>query len=85
MLGSMAKWLRILGYDAKYVKNMEDEEIARIAREEKRILLTRDKKLASKCKNSVYLENNGLREQLKKLIKELGLEINEKNLLKLSE
>jgi len=81
MLGSMAKWLRILGYDAKYVKDMEDEEIARIAREEKRILLTRDKKLASKCKNSVYLENNGLREQLKKLIKEIGLEINEKNLL----
>ena len=54
MLGSMAKWLRILGYDTKYVKNMKDEEIAKIAREEERILLTRDKKLASKFKNSIY-------------------------------
>jgi len=81
MLGSMAKWLRILGYDTKYVKNMRDEEIAKIAREEERILLTRDKKLASKFKNSIYLENNGLKNQLRRIIKELALEIDDKNLL----
>ena len=81
MLGSMAKWLRILGYDTKYVKNMKDEEIAKIAREEERILLTRDKKLASKFKNSIYLENNGLKNQLRRIIKELALEIDDKNLL----
>ncbi len=81
MLGSMAKWLRIFGYDTKYVKNMKDEEIAKIAREEKRILLTRDKKLAARFEKSIYLENNGLKNQLKRIIKELALKIDDKNLL----
>lgn len=81
MLGTLAKWLRILGYDTLYVKNMEDDEIARIAKEEERILITRDKKLAPKYKKSIYLENNGLEKQLKKIFNELNLEVNESKIL----
>lgn len=42
MLGNLARWLRILGYDTLYSPNMEDWAILRIAEKEKRIIVTRD-------------------------------------------
>lgn len=48
MLGSLAKWLRIIGFDTLYSRTMDDREIARIGRQERRILLTRDRALARK-------------------------------------
>ena len=81
MLGTLAKWLRIFGYDTIYVKDMDDDAIAKIAIKEDRILITRDKMLASRVKNSIYLENNGLKNQIKKLIRELNLKIDGKKLL----
>lgn len=41
MLGRLATWLRILGYDAEYSRAKDDVLLCR-AREEGRILLTRD-------------------------------------------
>jgi len=48
MLGKLAKWLRILGYDAVYVPNGSDEVLIGKARAEGRILLTRDTGLLEK-------------------------------------
>jgi uncharacterized protein len=45
MLGRLATWLRLLGYDTAYPRNAEDAELARIARSEERVLLTRDVEL----------------------------------------
>jgi uncharacterized protein with PIN domain len=45
MLGRLATWLRLLGYDTTYLPNVDDPELARIARTEDRILLTRDVEL----------------------------------------
>lgn len=45
MLGRLAKWLRLLGYDTLYYPCIEDREILRIARADNRILLTRDTRL----------------------------------------
>jgi uncharacterized protein with PIN domain len=42
MLGRLATWLRLLGYDTVYIPNIDDPAIARIARAEDRVLLTRD-------------------------------------------
>lgn len=42
MLGNLARWLRILGYDTVYSPTMEDWAILRIAEREKRVLVTRD-------------------------------------------
>jgi uncharacterized protein with PIN domain len=44
-LGKLAKSLRLLGFDALYSNRYDDEEIARISRSEKRIILTRDRGL----------------------------------------
>jgi hypothetical protein len=41
-LGTLARHLRMLGFDTYYRNDLEDEEIIRLALEEKRIILTRD-------------------------------------------
>lgn len=45
MLGRLAKWMRFLGYDVLYFRDIDDRELVRIARAEGRILLTRDRRL----------------------------------------
>ncbi|MDI7277663.1 MAG: Mut7-C RNAse domain-containing protein, partial [Anaerolineae bacterium] len=42
MLGRLARWLRILGYDTLYDPRWHDDELVRLARAQGRILLTRD-------------------------------------------
>ena len=45
MLGRLATWLRLLGYDTAYPRNAADADLARLARSEERVLLTRDVEL----------------------------------------
>ncbi len=45
MLGRLARWLRLLGYDTLYYPQIEDRLLLKIAREDNRILLTRDTRL----------------------------------------
>ena len=48
MLGRLAKWLRLLGYDTAYDNVASDPELARRARAEARVLLTRDRELSTR-------------------------------------
>jgi uncharacterized protein with PIN domain len=45
MLGRLARWLRLFGFDCAYDAATTDEEIARLAMSEGRTLLTRDRRL----------------------------------------
>lgn len=45
MLGRLAKWLRLLGYDAAYENEIDDWELVRRAGYEDRMLLTRDREI----------------------------------------
>lgn len=45
MLGKLARYLRILGYDTLYSSQMDEEELIRNAIAQKRILLTRRTKM----------------------------------------
>jgi hypothetical protein len=44
-LGRLARWLRLLGLDTAYANWYDDETLARISQVERRILLTRDRRL----------------------------------------
>ena len=68
-LGKLAKWLRFLGYDAAIYKSISLHNKIRLANKEKRIYLTRDKKVAKlKQKFSRKLiKSENYREQLKEL------------------
>jgi len=48
MLGRLARWLRLLGYDTAYENDATDHELAHRARAEGRMLLTRDRQLADR-------------------------------------
>jgi uncharacterized protein with PIN domain len=45
MLGRLARWLRVLGYDTWYDSRVHDAALVRLADEEDRVLLTRDRHL----------------------------------------
>lgn len=76
MLGSLARWLRIMGYDTVYDRDMDDAEIARLARAEGRFVLTRDKELA-KEPGAMLLEDEDLDSQLKAVSARYGLRYTE--------
>jgi hypothetical protein len=48
-LGALARFLRMLGFDTLHRNAFSDEEIRRLAEEERRIVLTRDRELL-KCR-----------------------------------
>ncbi len=70
MLGRLARLLRLLGYDTLYYPYIEDHLLLRIAREEDRILLTRDTRLVKVrgVKDFLLLKENNTFEQLKIVI-----------------
>ena len=50
MLGTLAKWLRIYGFDTFYAnRDISDSELLDISKKENRILITRDKKSSNCC------------------------------------
>ena len=74
MLGRLAKWLRILGYDTLYDPSWNDAHLARLARAEDRVLLTRDVELTRrKGVRVVYVASEALEAQLDQLHEELGV------------
>jgi len=52
MLGKLATWLRLTGHDTFYSTKMHDDELLRIASEQKRVLLTSDATLARRAKEA---------------------------------
>ena len=48
MLGKLAKWLRLAGYDAAYWRDGSDDELIERARAEGRLIVTRDRQLAGR-------------------------------------
>jgi uncharacterized protein len=48
MLGRLAKWLRVLGFDAAYDRRISDDRLVARARAEARVLLTRDTRLVQR-------------------------------------
>jgi len=75
MLGSLAKWLRLLGYDTVYPGPLEDREMAAKSYDEGRVFLTRDKDLAARVKGAVFVASDDLDEQLKSVVEALHLDL----------
>jgi len=52
MLGKLAIWLRLTGHDTFYSTQLHDDELIRIAKEQRRILLTSDAILARRAEDA---------------------------------
>ena len=70
MLGRLARWLRILGYDVSYESSISDNDLIARAIHERRIILTMDRKLTEResAKNSLLIKSPSYKEQLKQVI-----------------
>ncbi|MEW5761354.1 MAG: Mut7-C RNAse domain-containing protein [Candidatus Thermoplasmatota archaeon] len=76
MLGKLARWLRFIGYDTLYLKDMNDDELIALVVREKRVLLTRDKFLAKKSKG-IFIKSPNLTEQLAQVFFDAKMKIDE--------
>ncbi len=74
MLGKLAKWLRILGYDTLYSRTLSNDRFLALA-DEGRILLSRNTRLVGKVAPDglIFIEANDPKMQLQGLIRLLGL------------
>ena len=70
MLGRLARWLRILGYDVSYESSISDDDLIARAIHECRIILTMDRKLTEResARNSLLIKSPSYKEQLKQVI-----------------
>ncbi len=77
MLGKLTRWLRMLGQDVTYFKQLDDAELLVKAKEEGRILLTRDLELyhraVAKSIEVFYVEGLTEAEKLAKLAERFNI------------
>ncbi len=74
MLGRLATWLRLVGYDTAYLPNADDPELARVARAEDRVLLTRDVELTHRRGvRTLLVESEQVEKQLSQVLHTFGL------------
>lgn len=74
MLGRLATWLRLLGYDTLYFADASDAELARRARVEQRVLLTRDVELTRRRGvRAILIESEQVEEQVRQVFHMLHL------------
>jgi uncharacterized protein with PIN domain len=76
MLGRLAKWLKILGFDVLYFSKAEDRDLVEIARGEERILLTRDTGLIErtvKRPNRLFIRSDDWEDQVVQVLDEYEL------------
>ena len=76
MLGKLARWLRLMGFDTLYYPSIPDEDLVKRAREEGRIILTKDSELVRRNRgdNFLYLTSSDSYQQIKTVVKTLGLD-----------
>ena len=77
MLGSLARWLRLLGHDTAYPGPLSDVEIGAMAQHEGRVLLTRDRELAQRVRGAHRIRSDGLEEQLLDVARAFHLDLGE--------
>lgn len=80
MLGTLAKWLRLFGFDTFYANaEIDDKELLEIAKKENRVIVTRDKQFVRMSRKEnlsvVEIASIDIDEQLKLVLK--GVDIDE--------
>lgn len=75
MLGKLAKWLKILGFDTLYFSKVEDSHLLALAKKEGRVLLTRDNGLLEKAEDipSLFIESEDWNTQVTQVLNEFDL------------
>jgi uncharacterized protein with PIN domain len=75
MLGKLAKWLKILGFDTLFYSRIEDDELLKVAEKDARVLLTRDTGLMERSSHieSLFIQHEDWRKQLVQVLDNFDL------------
>lgn len=80
MLGNIAKKLRLLGFDSEYFSDIDDSELIQKAKNEQRVLISRDHELITRAKNngipSIYISTENEIEQFLEILQIVPLKFN---------
>lgn len=76
-LGTLARWLRILGYDTRFDRGDVNRDFLRRAQQEDRVVLTRKRDMANRqfMGRLVVVEHDHVRGQLAEVIEKTGLSV----------
>lgn len=73
MLGKLARWLRLMGFDATYLPDVDDIVLVRHAMAEGRLLVTRDRGLAARRGvDTLLIDSQDLDGQLNEVLSVVG-------------
>lgn len=83
-LGSLVKYMRMLGFDVLYKNHYSDEEIIKTSLNENRAILTKDRELLknNKITHGYWVRNDETMQQLKEIIKRFDLKNNIREFLR---
>jgi uncharacterized protein with PIN domain len=75
MVGKLARWLRVMGFDVAYSNVAEDDEIIRVAEAEDRIILTRDTGIAARtaAARCLLIEDDDYKQQIRQVVRTFDL------------
>jgi hypothetical protein len=76
MVGKLARWLRLLGYDTAYLPQLSPNGVMREARRQGRIILTRDSRIIRQkdAPSFIFIEQDRFRDQLQQVVTALRLD-----------
>lgn len=79
MLGTLAKWLRIYGFDTFYANSgLDDSDLINISKKENRIFITRDKNLVFKARREnitvIQIDSTIIDDQLLMVLKDIKID-----------
>ena len=78
--GKLARWLRIMGYDALFINTIDDQALVNIAMAEDRVLLTKDTQImkrrviTSGRLKAILITDDDALSQLRQVVETLGLD-----------
>ena len=71
MLGRLCRWLRFLGFDAEYAgSQISDIEVISISYSQNRIIVTSDRELGSRVRNSILISEKTFKGQISRILSE---------------
>jgi len=80
MLGNIARKLQLLGFDSAYLSNIDDLKLIEKAKDEQRIIISKDRDLIGKAKKhgimSVHVTKENEIEQFLEILEYVPLELN---------
>ena len=77
MLGNIARKLRLLGFDCKYFATIGDDQLLSIAKNENRVIITKDRGISNVCKkqniSTIDLSGTDETSQIVEICKKINL------------